>query len=218
VLLVPYPRRRVAERLLASARIHATWAAAPSAEEIHRRESERLVQEAIAAAETASAEPELVGLGRSVLEAQGAEAVAAALVRALGASLPAPEELEMPQTESQPHATPNSRAPVRRRDGDGTDEGIWFRLNVGHNRNADPRWLLPFLCRRGHVTRQEVGRIQVMERETRVEIASWAATRFTDAARHQEADDEDIRIEPMRGPAIPHGRGARHTRAASPRR
>jgi ATP-dependent RNA helicase DeaD len=68
------------------------------------------------------------------------------------------------------------------------------------------------------VTRQEVGRIQVMERETRVEIASWAATRFTDAARHQEADDEDIRIEPMRGPAIPHGRGARHTRAASPRR
>ena len=219
VLLVPYPRRRVAERLLASARIRATWAAAPSAEEIHRRESERLVTEAIAAAETASAEPELLALGRSVLETQGAEAVAAALVRALGASLPAPEELEMPQPESQPHATPNPRAPVRRRDGDGADEGIWFRLNVGHNRNADPRWLLPFLCRRGHVTRQEVGRIQVMERETRVEIASWAATRFTDAARHQEADDQDIRIEPMRGPSAPHGRGStRHTRAAAPRR
>jgi len=219
VLLVPYPRRRVAERLLANAHVRATWAAAPSAEEIHGRESERLVKEAIAAAETASAEPELVALGRSVLEAQGAEAVAAALVRALGASLPAPEELEMPQAESQPQAAPSPRAPVRRRDGDGTDEGIWFRLNVGHNRNADPRWLLPFLCRRGHVTRQEVGRIQVMERETRVEIASWAAPRFTDAARHQEADDEDIRIEPMRGPAIPHGRGgARHTRAAAPRR
>jgi hypothetical protein len=55
--------------------------------------------------------------------------------------------------------------------------------------------------------------------EPTVEIASWAATRFTDAARHQEADDEDIRIEPMHGPSIPHGRGGtRHTRAAALRR
>jgi ATP-dependent RNA helicase DeaD len=206
VLLVPYPRRRLAERLLASARVQATWTPPPSAEEIHRREGERLVQEAIAAAETASTEAEAMVLGRSVLETQGGQAVAAALVRALGASLPAPEELEPPEPE--PRAVHTPRTPLRRRDGDGPEEGTWFRLSVGRNRNADPRWLLPFLCRRGHVTRQEVGRIQVMERETRVEIAPWAAARFADAARRHEEDDEDIRIEPMRGPVAARDGGA----------
>jgi len=195
VLLVPYPRRRMAERLLMGARIEAGWVPPPSAEEIRTRDGERLVKEAVAAAEAAAAEPEALALGRSLLEGRDAEAVAAALVRALGAPLPAPEELEL-----EPHPPLSPRPPLSRRDGDGTDDGALFRLSVGRNRNADPRWLLPFLCRRGHVTRQEVGRIQIMERETRVEIASWAAARFAAAARRQEDGDEDIQIEPMREP------------------
>jgi ATP-dependent RNA helicase DeaD len=207
VLLVPYPRRRLAERLLASARLEVAWSPPPSAEEIRHREGERLVQEAIAAAEAVASEPEALALGRKVLEAQGAEAVAAALVRSLGASLPAPEELEPPEPEPRPARGP--RPPQR----DG--EGAWFRLSVGRNRNADPRWLLPFLCRRGHVTRQEVGRIQIMERETRVEIAPWAATRFAHAARRQEEDDEDIRIEPMREPPGAHAAAAANRQAGS---
>ena len=198
VLLVPYPRQRLAERLLASARVQAAWGPPPSAEEIRRRDGERLVTEAIAAAEAASAEPEALALGRAILAAQGAEAVAAALARALGAALPAPEELEPAQPE--PRRAPAGSAHPPRKDGD----GIWFRLSVGQNRNADPRWLLPFLCRRGHVTREEVGRIQVMERETRVEIAPWAAERFAAAASHPSEDDEDIRIAPWRGPGAPH--------------
>jgi ATP-dependent RNA helicase DeaD len=211
VLLVPYPRRRIAERMLAGARIDASWGPPPSAEEIRHRQGERLVREAIDAAAAAAAEPEALALGRAVLEAQGAEAVAAALVHVLGAALPAPEELEPPDPE--PRAGAGPRPPVPRRDGDGDDDGTWFRLNVGRNRNADPRWILAFLCRRGHVTRQEVGRIQVMERETRVEIASWAAARFADAAQRQDDDGEDIRIEPMRGPPVAQagrtaGRGA----------
>ncbi|PPQ31781.1 DEAD/DEAH box helicase [Rhodopila globiformis] len=217
VLLVPYPRRRVAERLLASARVQASWMPAPSAEAIQQRDGGRLVQEAVAAAETASLEPDLLALGRSVLEAQGAEAVAAALVRALGAVLPAPEELEVPerQPEARPRAAPGARQ--RQRDGDGGEEGVWFRLNVGRNRNADPRWLLPFLCHRGHVTRQEVGRIQVMERETRVEIAARAAARFTDAAGRPSDDDEGIRIEPLGGARV-HGGGAPRRQRGADRR
>jgi ATP-dependent RNA helicase DeaD len=207
VLLVPYPRRRMAERLLMGARIEAGWGPPPSAEEIRTRDGERLVKEAVAAAEAAAAEPEALALGRSLLEGRDAEAVAAALVRALGASLPAPEELE--PSEPEPRAgAPGARPPLPRREGDGGGEGAWFRLSVGRNRNADPRWLLPFLCRRGHVTRQEVGRIEVMERETRVEIAPWAAGRFAAAARRQEEDDEDIRIEPMRAAPRAYGGGA----------
>ena len=203
VLLVPAPRRRIAERLLTAARIRAEWGPPPSAEDIRRRDGERLVKEAIAAAASAAAEPEMVALGRAVTSEHPPEAVAAALLRALGAALPAPEEHE-------PEAEPTA-APPQNRDG---VEGAWFRLGVGRQQNADPRWLLPFICRRGHVTRQEVGRIQVMDRETRVEIAPWAAARFAAAARRRDADDEDIAIEPMRPTRTPQGE---HPSRAAPR-
>lgn len=189
ILLVPHNRRRIAERLLAGARIQAEWVAAPGAEQIRARDGAKLLAEAIAAA--AAAEPELLPLGRRVLESAAPEAVAAALIRALGAALPAPEELEPPEPPAR------ERPPAR---DDAAREGVWFRLNVGRNRQADPRWLLPFLCRRGHVTRQEVGRIAVLERETRVEIAPWAAARFAAAAARPDPQDEDIRILPMRDP------------------
>ncbi len=191
VLLVPATRRRIAERLLAGARVQAEWSPPPSAEKIIARDGERLVAEAVAAAEAASAEPDAIALGRAVLEKHGAEAVAAALLRALGAKLPAPEDLDPP--EPAPRA---AREP--RPDQQGGGEGVWFRLSVGRNRNADPRWLLPFLCRRGHVTRQEIGRISVLDRETRVEIAPWAAERFAAAASRPDADDEDIAIALVR--------------------
>lgn len=200
VLLVPYNRRRIAERLLAGARVEAGWGPPPSAEEIRVRDNERLLREAGEAAAAMAAEPEALALGRTLLETQGAEAVAAALVRALGAALPAPEELE-------PEPEPRS-APQPRHAGERGGEGVWFRLSVGRNGNADPRWLLPFICRRGHVTRQEVGRILVLDRETRVEIAPWAADRFAHAAGHAAEDDEDIRIAPMaRGGGAPMARG-----------
>jgi ATP-dependent RNA helicase DeaD len=48
------------------------------------------------------------------------------------------------------------------------------------------------------VTRQEIGRISVLDRETRVEIAPWAAERFAAAASRPDADDEDIAIALVR--------------------
>jgi hypothetical protein len=34
---------------------------------------------------------------------------------------------------------------------------VWFRLNVGREKNADPKWLIPLICRQGHVTKQDIG-------------------------------------------------------------
>lgn len=201
-LLVPYTRRRMAERLLSAARVKAEWGGPPTADEIRARDRERLAQEAAEAAEAALAEEEDVAIGRAVLEGgRSPESVAAALVRALRARHPAPEEVSEP-------GPPPSRDRQQRRDAGmegerprGGGEGVWFRLSIGRAQNADPRWLLPFLCRRGHLVRGEVGRIRVMERETRVEIAPWAAGRFTAAVARTAGgeDDEDIRIEPMGG-------------------
>ena len=215
VLLVPYNRRRIAERLLASARVSAAWLPLPTADEIRARDRERLAEEAKTAADAALGEEDDVAIGRTVLLERGPEAVAAALVRVLRAPLPAPEELaEAVPPESRPASYERSG---RERPAQGGD-GVWFRLSVGRRANADPRWLLPFLCRRGHLTRREVGRIQVLDRETRVEIAPWAADRFAAAvSRPGERDDEDIRIEPLRAGRVPHGARAKGAPRRPPR-
>jgi ATP-dependent RNA helicase DeaD len=207
VLLVPHTRRGLAQRLLSAARVTATWAPAPSAEAIRARDAERLSAQVVALAAEEPAEEDLAVaqalLADPALAEGGAQALAAALVRVLRAPLPAPEELtefnDRSAARDRRDAGPRDIGP---RDGPpgrepGGQEGIWFRMDVGRNGNADPRWLLPFLCRRGHVTRQEIGRIRILGRETQFEVAPYAAARFAAAARRAEGDDAHIKVEPM---------------------
>ena len=197
VLLVPHTRRGLAQRLLAAARVSATWAPAPSAKAIRARDAERLADQARALLAEEPSEADLA-VARALLAdpafaARGAEGIAAALVGVLRAPLPAPEDLS--GILDRPAAREcRDAAPPRE---EGAAEGIWFRVDVGRNGKADPRWLLPFLCRRGHVTRQEIGRIRILGRETQFEVAPYAAARFAAAARRAEGEDAHIRIEPM---------------------
>ncbi|MCA3286187.1 MAG: DEAD/DEAH box helicase [Roseomonas sp.] len=201
VLLVPHPRRRLAERLIGAAKVTATWGPAPSADAVLARDAERLAEQARGVLTEEASEDDLA-LARRLLADQpiAPEALAAALVKMLRAPLPAPEEIAEQRPERRearreaPEAAPRG------------GEGVWFRLNIGRNGNADPRWLLPFLCRRGHLTRQEIGRIRILGQETMVEIAPYAAERFAAAARQAgDGEDEDIRIQPMQ----PFRQGAR---------
>ena len=76
---------------------------------------------------------------------------------------------------------------------------VLFRMNVGRRNNADPRWLLPVICRLGHVTKKEIGAIRIGDRETMVEIARSVAPRFAWAVRR--ASDDDVSIVPAEGSA-----------------
>ncbi|MBO1074475.1 DEAD/DEAH box helicase [Roseomonas marmotae] len=197
VLVVPASRRRIAERLLAAARLKATWGEAPNAEEIRAQDAERLAVEAKAlAAEEPTAEE--LEAARALLAESSAEALAAALLRVLRAPLPAAEELSPVVEDRRP-----PRAPRATQEG----EGAWFRMNVGRDGQADPRWILPFLCRRGHVARDEIGRIRILGRETRFEVAGHAAARFAAAARRPDPAEPHIRVEPL-----PPGAGEDHGR------
>ena len=83
-------------------------------------------------------------------------------------------------------------------------EFTWFRLDIGRKNNADPKWLLPMICRRGKVTKVDIGAIRITDNETRFEIANAAVERFTLASI--VADDEDVKIERVSG-----GAGVVHT-------
>jgi ATP-dependent RNA helicase DeaD len=50
----------------------------------------------------------------------------------------------------------------------------WFTLSVGRASRAEPRWILPMLCRVGGFDREEIGAIRIQENETFVEIKDGA--------------------------------------------
>ncbi len=82
-------------------------------------------------------------------------------------------------SSSGPGAQSHHRPP-RRPEGHRSDdrEMVWFRLNIGRERNADPKWILPLICTAGGVSKSEIGAIKIYGRETRFEIAADHAEQF----------------------------------------
>jgi len=94
-------------------------------------------------------------------------------------------------------------------------------MDIGRAQNADPRWLLPLICRRGHITKQEIGAIRIAQDETLFEIDPNAAQRFSVAIRKSAGQDENGEVSivpaggpPARGPAPRRG----PPQAGAPRR
>lgn len=190
ILLVPYPRRRRVEMMLRGARIEAEWKRAPTAEEVRAQDRERLVAAITAPVE---GDDEDRALAARVQETLTPDDIALALVQAHRAKMPAIEELL-----DSGSAGPERRAPVKR---EGFDDTVWFKLNIGRRQNADVRWILPLLCRRGHVTKNEVGAIKIGQHETMFDVPRHAADRFAAALKRtaQEDPDDGIVIEAMAG-------------------
>jgi ATP-dependent RNA helicase DeaD len=82
-------------------------------------------------------------------------------------------------------------------DHDEAHKQVWFTINIGRSKNADPKWLVPLLCRRGGISKNAIGKIQIFARETRVEISHDVSERFAAAVREPDAKDRNIHIEPL---------------------
>jgi ATP-dependent RNA helicase DeaD len=148
-------------------------------------------------------------MARAVLANRQPEEVAAALVRIYRSRLPAAEDVFDPGPGQNRNAATEFRnefreaKPLRRKDApDGaTQQYTWFRMDIGRKNNADPKWLLPMICRRGHVTKPDIGAIRINENETRFEIANHIADKFAGAAA--QADKDDVAITRVDGAAAP---------------
>lgn len=235
VLLVPVSRRRKAEMLIAEAKVEAVWAGPPTQDEIRALDQERLLSDPILTGEPGEEDAAMV---EALLAGRSVNEIAAALVRVYRSRLPAAEEVGDPnfgrderratREDYAPRAgherggnerfgerssSPRSDGP---RQGGPRGETVWFKLSIGRKDGADPRQLLPMLCRRGKITRDEVGAIRIFDRETKVEIDVSVAERFYELAKG--ADRDKITIEPVTGederrPAKPFAEKASHAPA-----
>ena len=225
VLLVPPARRRRAETLLRDAEIDANWGVAPSVDEIRQLDQQRMMKDVLFTEEPT--EDDLT-LARALLAERSAEEIASALARLYRARLPAPEDLLDPGARPAPGA--QSSRPLRERESagrmhdrrdneagapraskgksrDAMAGGVWFRAAIGRRKNAEARWLLPMICRRGGVEKQDIGAIKIYDTTTEFEISAAAAENFAVSIKRPDKEDT-IRIE-----ALPNGpQGEQNTR------
>ena len=91
---------------------------------------------------------------------------------------------------------------------------VIFRVNLGMEAKAEPAWLLPLICRRGGVTRKEIGAIRVGPRSSTFEVAHDAASEFALAAKEPDPRAPHVTIEPVNAERLP----PRPKRGPGPRR
>ena len=178
-LIVPMSMRKKAERLLGSAGISAGWSGAPSADEVNRRDTERLLSNPIFSAPVTATEAEMVDL---LISAFTPEAITAGFVRQYMAARSAPEDLRAVGAEgkSAPRLV--------------FENSVWVTLAVGSEQRAEPRWLLPMLCRSGNLTKDDIGAIRVQENETYVQLAAASADRFWTALGPVQQLEDGIKV------------------------
>ncbi|MBU6253245.1 MAG: DEAD/DEAH box helicase, partial [Alphaproteobacteria bacterium] len=182
ILIVPHMRRRRVETMLRNARIQAEWRSPPTAEAIREQDRERLLAALLAPVE--ASDDDLMIADRLMAQKSPQE-IAAALVQMHRAQLPAPEDLIDLSRKAEADGRPAHHR-------DGFDDVVWFQLDVGRRHQADPRWLLPLLCRRGHITRNEIGAIRISPSESFFQIPRALEQRFAKAvARTFVAGAED---------------------------
>ena len=165
-LVVPPKAVKRAERLLASAGVTADWITAPGADEILRRDEERLLADPNWSMDVTEDEAAFAG---RLLALYSPEAIAAAYLRQHRARHSAPEELV--PVDTRPAAKAHARF----------GPSVWFTLSVGRDDGAEPRWLLPLLCRSGGLDKDAIGAIRVQQSETWVEIAETSVATFLNA-------------------------------------
>jgi ATP-dependent RNA helicase DeaD len=208
VLLVTHTKRRKMEQILNAANINALWSGPPTADEINALDRTRLLDDPIFAEQPSE---EDLALAKLVMDKLSPEQIAATLMRLRRAEHPEPEDVrddvrmrdrenrerparertERPERAERPE---HGERPPR----ETPNDNAWFRINVGRRKNAEPRWLVPYICRFGNVTKKDIGPIRIFEDETKFAILGGILADFTAAVA--AATDSEMSITPSAPP------------------
>lgn len=186
-LIVPMSARRKTERLLATAKLTAEWGPAPSAADVSARDTERLLSdEALTKVEDQDESAMLDQLTEKFSQRE----LAAGVLRLYFAARSAPEDVTQITADS-----PKPR--VHAEFGD----SFWLRLSTGRDNQAEPRWLLPMMCRVGNLTKDDIGAIRIFDDHTFIQLKETSRARFTAAMGTPMQLEQDIAVSYSDAPA-----------------
>jgi ATP-dependent RNA helicase DeaD len=187
VLIVPEHRRSAATRVLSLANLSAKLTQAPGIADIEARYREQILETALVAPAPEESETQFIA---DLLAQLSPEQIAAAYLRQQLAARPVPEEVsevaltmagtKPPRRDKRFAGDDGGFEPAAPREPRGPDMvgGVWFTVSIGRKQRADPKWLLPMICKAGGVTKKAVGSIRIEDTTTRFEIAPDQAEAF----------------------------------------
>lgn len=190
-LIVPYNQRKRTERLLRDSKIEAAWGKPPSVEDVVKRDRERFLADPAFSEEIKEDEKPFV---EELMAKFSAEQIAAALMRLQNNGQPVAEELlDAPVGRDRDRDRPEKGPRVD------FANGVWMSLSIGRSHNAEPRWILPMLCRAGHITKGEIGSIKIQEDQTYVEIAPDSVEKFLAAVGPSRKVEKNVTVDRLEG-------------------
>lgn len=216
-LIAPPKARSKALRLLKWAKLNAEHCEAPSADDILARDEERMLADPVW--QEPVAENEQAGV-QTLLDNFTPEQIAATYLRLFRSRHSAPEELR-PVDAQEPRKERKERKPF--------GPSVWFSLSGGRAAGADPRRVLPMLCKAGDIDRDAIGAIRIQENETYAEISEGAVEGFLKALDGKTelepgavltrlGEAPDLPPPPRRGPGGPKSGGFKGDRGPKPHR
>ncbi len=165
VLIVPPAARKKAERILNFAKLKAKWGVAPSADEVNARDEVRMLEDPVWSEPVSEGEAETVD---KLVARYDTRQIAAAYLRLYRTRQSAPEELSDPGD-----TTPKPRAPF--------GPSAWFTVTGGRAAGAEPRRLLPMICKAGGLSKDDIGAIRIRDDISYVEIKKGRVEEFLKA-------------------------------------
>jgi ATP-dependent RNA helicase DeaD len=181
-MIVPPAVRKKAERLLGWAKLTAEWADAPSADEVLGKDEERML--ASPAWNDPITESDRDGVDKLTAQFNN-EQIAAAYLRLYRERHSAPEEL------SDVGAPPAPRQAF--------GPSVWFSLAGGRATGAEPRRLLPMLCKMGNITKDDIGAIRIQDDASYIELREAAVDGFVKAVGAGMKMEDDAALTRLPG-------------------
>ncbi|MGB7243123.1 MAG: DEAD/DEAH box helicase [Sulfitobacter sp.] len=162
-LIVPAKLRSKANRLIGGAKLKVEWDNPPSAADVIAQDEIRLLADP---SWTDPAPEDAAAFVAQLVEQFSPDQLASAFVNLYRARQSAPEEL----------GDPGAPGPDNQRGSFGPS--VWFSVSIGRNDHAEPRTLLPMLCRLGDLTKDDIGAIRIQPSHSFVEILAARADAF----------------------------------------
>jgi ATP-dependent RNA helicase DeaD len=203
VLIVPVKRSAAAARVMERANVAVFMRGAPTAAEIDQRYREQILQAASASAPPDESE---AGFVAELLARVSPEQLAAAYLRQQLAVRPAPEDISDTQVPARGSfaraagagagAGAGEAGPRPRAERPDMTGSAWFTLSRGRKHRAEPKWILPLICKAGNITRDDVGSIKVFDEETRFQISAAKAADYAAAIARNGSGETGVTIAP----------------------
>jgi ATP-dependent RNA helicase DeaD len=214
MLLMPRRAERRIQQLLRAAKVEASWCEVPTPEQVRKALRKRMRRDLHTRLDAAKLEPMWEGgeheYAAKLLAEHDPQTLVSVLLRMAEPALARePMVIEAPRRaprfderrEPRPHAGARAERSERadrperserHERGDGTF--VRFEINWGHRGGATPARLLAHLCRRGGVSAQMIGAMQIDRRHSQFEVSSRAADAFANKAAIPDQRDPELKI------------------------